>query len=69
MENVAFSLQDGEKMLREGHWAPEAIQSRLQEIDELWDELLENCHEKRRGMQDTYKVRLYIKDVEALAII
>uniref|UniRef100_A0A8D2KX84 Calponin-homology (CH) domain-containing protein n=1 Tax=Varanus komodoensis TaxID=61221 RepID=A0A8D2KX84_VARKO len=48
---------EGEKMLREGHFAAEAIQSRLQEIDELWDELLENCHEKRRKMQDAYKVK------------
>lgn len=45
-------------MLREGHYAPEAIQSRLQEMEELWDELLGNCHEKRTKLQDAYKVKL-----------
>ncbi|KAJ6667277.1 hypothetical protein lerEdw1_017255 [Lerista edwardsae] len=57
---------DGEKMLQEGHWAPEAIHSRLQEIDELWDELLENCHKKRRGMQDTYKALCFLRTVDDL---
>ncbi|XP_044291663.1 spectrin beta chain, non-erythrocytic 5 [Varanus komodoensis] len=54
---------EGEKMLREGHFAAEAIQSRLQEIDELWDELLENCHEKRRKMQDAYKAQRFLHTV------
>lgn len=44
-------------MLREEHFAPEAIQSRLQEIDELWNELLENCHEKKKKMLETYRVK------------
>lgn len=49
-------FQEGEKMLQEGHWAPDAIRSRLLEIDELWDELLQNCHEKKRKLQDASKV-------------
>lgn len=43
-------------MLREKHYAPEAIQSRLQEMEELWEELLASCQEKRAKLQDTYKV-------------
>ncbi|XP_032649741.2 spectrin beta chain, non-erythrocytic 5 [Chelonoidis abingdonii] len=55
---------EGEKMLQEGHYAPEAIQSRLQEMEELWDELLENCHEKRTKLEDTYKALRFQRSVE-----
>uniref|UniRef100_A0A8C8T063 Calponin-homology (CH) domain-containing protein n=1 Tax=Pelusios castaneus TaxID=367368 RepID=A0A8C8T063_9SAUR len=57
-------LQEGEKMLREGHYAPEAIQSRLQEMEELWDELLANCHEKRTKLQHAYKALHFQRSVE-----
>uniref|UniRef100_A0A452IK20 Calponin-homology (CH) domain-containing protein n=1 Tax=Gopherus agassizii TaxID=38772 RepID=A0A452IK20_9SAUR len=57
-------LQEGEKMLKEGHYAPEAIQSRLREIEELWDELLENCHEKRTKLEDAYKALHFQRSVE-----
>lgn len=43
-------------MLREKHYAPEAIQSRLQEMEELWEELLASCQDKRAKLQDAYKV-------------
>lgn len=43
-------------MLREGHYAPEAILSRLQEMEELWEELLASCQDKRAKLQDAYKV-------------
>lgn len=43
-------------MLRERHYAPEAIQSRLQEMEELWEELLANCQDKQAKLQDAYKV-------------
>lgn len=43
-------------MLRERHYAPEAIQSRLQEMEELWEELLASCQDKRAKLQDAYKV-------------
>ncbi|CAI5763945.1 spectrin beta chain, non-erythrocytic 5 [Podarcis lilfordi] len=55
---------EGEKMIQEGHCASDAIQSRLQEIDELWDELLQNCHEKRRKMQDAYKALRFLRTVD-----
>uniref|UniRef100_A0A8C0IMR1 Calponin-homology (CH) domain-containing protein n=1 Tax=Chelonoidis abingdonii TaxID=106734 RepID=A0A8C0IMR1_CHEAB len=57
-------IMEGEKMLQEGHYAPEAIQSRLQEMEELWDELLENCHEKRTKLEDTYKALRFQRSVE-----
>ncbi|NXN96468.1 SPTN5 protein, partial [Rhinopomastus cyanomelas] len=46
---------EGEKMIREGHYAPEAIQSRLQEMEELWEELLASCQDKRAKLQAAYK--------------
>ncbi|XP_047920914.1 spectrin beta chain, non-erythrocytic 5 [Anser cygnoides] len=55
---------EGEKMLREKHYAPEAIQSRLQEMEELWEELLASCQEKRAKLQDTYKALHFQRSVE-----
>uniref|UniRef100_A0ACB8G4M1 Uncharacterized protein n=1 Tax=Sphaerodactylus townsendi TaxID=933632 RepID=A0ACB8G4M1_9SAUR len=55
---------EGEKMLQEGHCSPDVIHSRLQEIEDLWDELLENCHEKGRRMQDAYKAVHFLHNVD-----
>ncbi|NXL58532.1 SPTN5 protein, partial [Chordeiles acutipennis] len=55
---------EGEKMLRERHYAPEAIQSRLQEMEELWEELLASCQDKRTKLQDAYKGLHFQRSVE-----
>ncbi|XP_014805640.1 PREDICTED: spectrin beta chain, non-erythrocytic 5-like [Calidris pugnax] len=55
---------EGEKMLRERHYAPEAIQSRLQEMEELWEELVASCQDKRAKLQDAYKGLHFQRSVE-----
>ncbi|XP_060544187.1 spectrin beta chain, non-erythrocytic 5 [Pantherophis guttatus] len=55
---------EGEKMLHERHYASDVLQSRLQEIDELWDELLENCEEKKRKILDAYKALQFLHIVD-----
>ncbi|XP_065610862.1 spectrin beta chain, non-erythrocytic 5 isoform X1 [Cyrtonyx montezumae] len=55
---------EGEKMLRERHYAPEAIQSRLQEMEELWEELLASCQDKRAKLQDAYKALHFQRSIE-----
>ncbi|XP_071665312.1 spectrin beta chain, non-erythrocytic 5 [Patagioenas fasciata] len=55
---------EGEKMLREKHYAPEAIQSRLQEMEELWEELLASCQDKQAKLQDAYKGLHFQRSVE-----
>ncbi|XP_013913266.1 PREDICTED: spectrin beta chain, non-erythrocytic 5-like [Thamnophis sirtalis] len=55
---------EGEKMLHERHYAFDVLQSRLQEIDELWDELLENCEEKKRKILDAYKALQFLHIVD-----
>ncbi|NXC11410.1 SPTN5 protein, partial [Orthonyx spaldingii] len=55
---------EGEKMLHERHYAPEAIQSRLQEMDELWEELLTSCQDKWIKLQDAYKGLHFQRNVE-----
>ncbi|NWV85162.1 SPTN5 protein, partial [Dasyornis broadbenti] len=55
---------EGEKMLHERHYAPEAIQSRLQEMEELWEELLASCQEKWTKLQDAYKGLHFQRNVE-----
>ncbi|NXG68257.1 SPTN5 protein, partial [Baryphthengus martii] len=55
---------EGEKMLRERHYAPEAIQSRLQEMEELWEELLASCQDKRAKLQDAYKGLHFQRSIE-----
>ncbi|XP_054256450.1 spectrin beta chain, non-erythrocytic 5 [Indicator indicator] len=55
---------EGEKMLREGHYAPEAILSRLQEMEELWEELLTSCQDKRAKLQDACKGLHFQRSIE-----
>ncbi|NXU59728.1 SPTN5 protein, partial [Turnix velox] len=55
---------EGEKMLRERHYAPEAIRSRLQEMEELWEELLASCQDKWAKLQDAYKGLNFQRSVE-----
>ncbi|XP_063174452.1 spectrin beta chain, non-erythrocytic 5 [Candoia aspera] len=55
---------EGEKMLHERHYASDVLQSRFQEIDELWDELLENCEEKKRKFLDAYKALQFLRIVD-----
>ncbi|NXP72171.1 SPTN5 protein, partial [Ramphastos sulfuratus] len=55
---------EGEKMLREGHYAPEAILSRLQEMEELWEELVASCQDKRAKLQDAYKGLHFQRSIE-----
>ncbi|XP_008936894.1 PREDICTED: spectrin beta chain, non-erythrocytic 5-like, partial [Merops nubicus] len=55
---------EGEKMLRERHYAPEAIQSRLQEMEELWEELLASCQDKWAKLQDAYKGLNFQRSIE-----
>ncbi|NWX12365.1 SPTN5 protein, partial [Aegotheles bennettii] len=55
---------EGEKMLHGRHYAPEAIQSRLQEMEELWEELLASCQDKRAKLQDAYKGLHFQRSVE-----
>lgn len=43
-------------MLHERHYAPEAILSRLQEMEELWEDLLASCQDKWAKLQAAYKV-------------
>ncbi|XP_058018130.1 spectrin beta chain, non-erythrocytic 5 [Ahaetulla prasina] len=55
---------EGEKMLHERHYASDVLQSRLQEMDELWDELVENCEEKKRKILDAYKALQFLHIVD-----
>ncbi|NWY43671.1 SPTN5 protein, partial [Sylvia atricapilla] len=55
---------EGEKMLHERHYATEAILSRLQEMEELWEELLASCQDKWTKLQDAYKGLHFQRNVE-----
>ncbi|KAM4663546.1 spectrin beta chain, non-erythrocytic 5 [Discoglossus pictus] len=55
---------DGEKMLQEEHYAPEIIRTRLNEMEELWLELLEKCTEKGTKLQDAYKALQFQRSLE-----
>uniref|UniRef100_A0A8C0BAD1 Calponin-homology (CH) domain-containing protein n=1 Tax=Buteo japonicus TaxID=224669 RepID=A0A8C0BAD1_9AVES len=61
---ASIIIPEGEKMLRERHYAPEAIQSRLQEMEELWEELLASCQDKQAKLQDAYKGLHFQRSVE-----
>ncbi|XP_063295491.1 spectrin beta chain, non-erythrocytic 5 [Pelobates fuscus] len=55
---------EGEKMLQAGHYAPDIIRTRLQEMEELWEELLEKCNEKGTKLQDAYKALNFQRSLE-----
>ncbi|OCT68556.1 spectrin beta chain, non-erythrocytic 5 [Xenopus laevis] len=55
---------DGEKMLQEHHYASDIIYTRLQEMEELWEELLEKCTEKAAKLQEAYKALQFQRSLE-----
>ncbi|KAI1237885.1 hypothetical protein IHE44_0013976 [Lamprotornis superbus] len=55
---------EGEKMLHDRHYAPEAILSRLQEMEELWEELVASCQDKWTKLQDAYKGLHFQRNIE-----
>uniref|UniRef100_A0A8C4UQ78 Calponin-homology (CH) domain-containing protein n=1 Tax=Falco tinnunculus TaxID=100819 RepID=A0A8C4UQ78_FALTI len=62
--SIIFQNFEGEKMLRERHYAPEAIQSRLEEMEELWEELLASCQDKQAKLQDGLHFQRSLEDME-----
>ncbi|KAE8587142.1 hypothetical protein XENTR_v10021875, partial [Xenopus tropicalis] len=55
---------DGEKMLKDHHYASDIIHTRLQEMEELWEELLEKCTEKAANLQEAYKALQFQRSLE-----
>ncbi|XP_073494936.1 spectrin beta chain, non-erythrocytic 5 isoform X1 [Phyllobates terribilis] len=55
---------DGEKMLQSNHYASDIIQTRLDEMEELWVELLEKCTEKANKLQAAYKALQFQRSLE-----
>ncbi|XP_075699620.1 spectrin beta chain, non-erythrocytic 5 [Rhinoderma darwinii] len=55
---------DGEKMLQAKHYASDIIQTRLDEMEELWAELLEKCAEKANKLQAAYKALQFQRSLE-----
>ncbi|XP_071971772.1 spectrin beta chain, non-erythrocytic 5 isoform X1 [Engystomops pustulosus] len=55
---------DGEKMLHANHYAPDIIQTRLDEMEELWTELLEKCTVKANKLQAAYKALQFQRSLE-----
>ncbi|XP_056401829.1 spectrin beta chain, non-erythrocytic 5 isoform X2 [Hyla sarda] len=55
---------DGEKMLRAAHYASDIIQARLDEMEELWTELLEKCAEKGKKLHAAYKALQFQRSLE-----
>ncbi|KAM3918253.1 spectrin beta chain, non-erythrocytic 5 [Leptodactylus fuscus] len=55
---------DGEKMLQANHYSSDIIQTRLNEMEELWAELLEKCTEKANKLQAAYKALQFQKSLE-----
>ncbi|XP_040268693.1 spectrin beta chain, non-erythrocytic 5 [Bufo bufo] len=55
---------DGEKMLQAKHYASDIIQTRLDEMEELWAELLEKCAEKANKLQAAYKALKFQRSLE-----
>ncbi|XP_030069558.1 spectrin beta chain, non-erythrocytic 5 [Microcaecilia unicolor] len=61
LENIQT---EGQKMLEGEHFAPDVIQCRLLEIEEMWKMLLQNCTEKKAKLQDAYKALHFQRSIE-----
>ncbi|XP_066464420.1 spectrin beta chain, non-erythrocytic 5 [Eleutherodactylus coqui] len=55
---------DGEKMLQANHYASDIIQTRLNEMEELWAELVEKCAEKANKLQAAYRALQFQRSLE-----
>ncbi|XP_075049076.1 spectrin beta chain, non-erythrocytic 5 [Mixophyes fleayi] len=55
---------DGENMLKDNHYASNIIQTRLDEMEELWTELLDKCSEKAKKLQDAYKAMQFKRSLD-----
>ncbi|KAJ1103984.1 hypothetical protein NDU88_001400 [Pleurodeles waltl] len=63
--NTLDSIQmEGEKILGEGHYAPDAVNARLRDIGELWNELHRNCEKKKSRLQDAYKALVFQRSID-----
>ena len=49
-------LQEGERMISAGHYAPGKIKPWLKDLRDTWEQLLNNCKEKEARLQQAYQV-------------
>ncbi|XP_043929471.1 spectrin beta chain, non-erythrocytic 5 [Protopterus annectens] len=55
---------DGGRMKHYGHYAADVIQLKVEDVDELWNELLANCQEKKSKLQDAYKALIFQRSID-----
>ncbi|XP_078419413.1 spectrin beta chain, non-erythrocytic 5 [Cetorhinus maximus] len=55
---------EGEQMINAGHYAVNEIEPRTKQIQDLWNELLENCHEKRSKLVDAHKALNFQRSID-----
>ncbi|XP_038646180.1 spectrin beta chain, non-erythrocytic 5 [Scyliorhinus canicula] len=55
---------EGEQMIDAGHYAVNEIEPRMKQIQDLWNELLENCHEKKSKLVDAHKALNFQRSID-----
>lgn len=49
-------MQEGEQLINDGHYAVHEIEPRMKQIQDLWNELLLSCNEKKFQLMNAHKV-------------
>ncbi|XP_060684627.1 spectrin beta chain, non-erythrocytic 5 [Hemiscyllium ocellatum] len=55
---------EGEHMIDAGHYAAKEIEPRMKQIQKLWNELLENCQDKRSKLVDAHKALNFQRSID-----
>uniref|UniRef100_UPI00398EAE6B spectrin beta chain, non-erythrocytic 5 n=1 Tax=Pristiophorus japonicus TaxID=55135 RepID=UPI00398EAE6B len=55
---------EGERMIDAGHYAVNDVEPRMKQIEKLWNELLEDCREKRSKLVDAHKALHFQRSIE-----
>ncbi|KAG5855882.1 hypothetical protein ANANG_G00001630 [Anguilla anguilla] len=61
---VETLTKEGEKMLSAGHFASDRIRARQEEVKLTWEQLLNNCKEKKTRLQQAYQALQFQRSLE-----
>ncbi|XP_067895807.1 spectrin beta chain, non-erythrocytic 5 isoform X2 [Heterodontus francisci] len=64
-QNRIWSIDtEGKRMINAGHYAVNEIEPWMKQIENLWNELLENCQEKRSKLVDAHKALNFQRSID-----
>lgn len=56
--------KDGDALIKDGHFASDHVQTRLREVDDLWNELIEATNKKGGKLNEANEEQLFNRNIE-----